>query len=91
MRSDKDCCFCIHGNQSPMSDVCRTCGIAMLNYEAIKITNGEMIRAMTDEELANRFDAIQDDAMCYGMHDTEPYFPIGIRNWLVWLAQEAEE
>lgn len=51
----KDCVSCKHEYLSPMSDTCRECGIAMLNYEEAKpkpITNADRIRAMTDEELA---------------------------------------
>ncbi len=29
---ERDCLSCIHEYLSPMSDICRGCGIAMLNY-----------------------------------------------------------
>lgn len=51
----KDCVSCVHEYLSPMSDTCRECGIAMLNYKEAKpkpITNADRIRSMTDEELA---------------------------------------
>lgn len=52
----KDCVSCVHEYLSPMSDTCRECGIAMLNYEEAKpkpITNADRIRSMSDEELAD--------------------------------------
>lgn len=40
----KDCVSCVHEYLSPMSDTCRECGIAMLNYKEAKpnpATNAE--------------------------------------------------
>ena len=54
-------------------------------------TNGDCVRAKTDEELAELLDTIQDEAMCYVMHDAESGYPIGKSNWLDWLKQEAVE
>lgn len=48
----RDCDLCKNSALSPMSDVCRYCGIAMLNFEKRSLTNADRIRAMSDEELA---------------------------------------
>ena len=51
----KDCVSCVHEYLSPMSDTCRECGIAMLNYEEAKpkriVSNADRLRAMSNEEL----------------------------------------
>ena len=78
----KDCVSCVHEYLSPMSDTCRECGIAMLNYEEAKpkpITNADRIRAMTDEELAD---------WLFGAWHQSWYTR---QEWLDWLKQEAEE
>ena len=74
----RDCVSCIHEYQSPMSEICRYCGIAMKNYEARPKpqTNSDRIRSMTDEELA-KFLYEETD------YPKEEY-------WLDWLKQEAE-
>ena len=52
----KDCESCVHEYLSPMSDICRECGIAMLNYEERKpMTHFDEIKAMSVEELADWF------------------------------------
>ena len=94
----KDCVSCVHEYLSPMSDTCRECGIAMLNYEEAKpkrITNADRIRAMTDEELAEWIERIRMycandlcgrgcplEEVCYSKADT----PL---ETLDWLKQEA--
>ena len=92
----KDCVSCVHEYLSPMSDTCRECGIAMLNYEEAKpkrITNADRIRAMTDEELADWFIKIQNDVADYydGGHAVAPELPTMENSWLDWLKQEAND
>lgn len=86
----RDCDLCKNSALSPMSDVCRTCGIAMLNFEKRSLTNADRIRAMSDEELAEYH---ADNCGC-------PHDPIvfGCRMatigcigcWLDWLREESE-
>lgn len=50
----KDCESCVHEYLSPMSDTCRECGIAMLNYEERKpTTHFDWIKSLSVEKLAN--------------------------------------
>lgn len=50
----RDCERCVHENKSPMAEPCRTCGIAMLNFEPRKpLTNADLLRAESDEGLAD--------------------------------------
>lgn len=50
----KDCESCVHEYLSPMSDTCRECGIAMLNYEERKpTTHFDWINSLSVEKLAN--------------------------------------
>ena len=75
-----------------MSDTCRECGIAMLNYEEAKpkpITNADRIRAMTDEELA--------EFMCHNVSNgtvncafcgAAEFCRMGHNGWLDWLKEE---
>ena len=56
----KDCESCVHKYLSPMSDTCRKCGIAMLNYEEAKpkpITNTDRFRV---EEMYNWRDDVME-------------------------------
>lgn len=48
----RDCDLCKNFTLSPMSDVCRTCGIAMLNFEKRSLTNYDRVHAMNEEEFA---------------------------------------
>lgn len=53
----KDCVSCVHEYLSPMSDTCRECGIAMLNYKEAKpkpTTNYDRLRAKSAEEMAEK-------------------------------------
>ena len=54
------------------------------------ITNRDRLAWKSNEELAEWIDTVQDDAIAYGMCDAESNYPIGTRNWLAWLEQEAE-
>ena len=47
-----------------------------------KPTNADRIRAMSDEELARKFNAIESSGLFYG--------PGGLKYWLDWLKQEAD-
>jgi len=71
----KDCESCVHEYLSPMSDVCRECGIAMLNYKerTPAVTNADRIRGMSDEELAD-----------FLLHICD-------WNWLDWLKAPADK
>lgn len=53
-----DCNVCINGKLPPYSATCVECGLSRKNYKPM--TNGDRIRSMSDEELA---DFITDD-MC---------------------------
>ena len=91
----KDCVSCMHLYLSPMSDTCRECGIAMLNYEERKpTTNADRIRGKSDEELAKAFDAIAAHkrpstytAEGFCLDDGE----MSETDWLSWLKAPAEE
>lgn len=88
----KDCVSCVHEYLSPMSDTCRECGIAMLNYEEAKqkpMTNADRIRSMTDEELAEWISEYT-DCLC-GIHKPGCSKTKGtcVATWLDWLKQEA--
>ena len=81
----KDCVSCMHEHLSPMSDTCRECGIAMLNYEEAKpkpITNADRIRGMTDEELAEWVWSAESSGRAYGVR--------GKNAWLNWLKAPVE-
>ena len=97
----KDCISCKHEYLSPMSDTCRECGIAMLNYEEAKpkpVSNYDRIRAMSDEELAEFF-AQQEYRkpvfdgwlpLCYHVMGPRMCHQNGCEKcWLDWLRQEA--
>ena len=78
----KDCVSCIHEYRSPMSEICRTCGIAMKNYESrtqIPQTNADRIRQMSDEELAQVLKRTAKGGII-GQRSEEA--------WLDWLKQE---
>lgn len=87
----RDCELCKNFTLSPMSDVCRNCGIAMLNFEKRSLTNADKIRSMSDEELAELF---ANDNCCYcRIHDFcfDNGCAINCEDvWLDWLRQEAE-
>ena len=82
----KDCVTCAHEYLSPMSDTCRECGIAMLNYkEAKPITSADRIRAMTDEELRLFFEELLmhcGSDCCHGCPLYDCCFDKGINDWL---------
>ena len=91
----KDCESCVHKYLSPMSDTCRKCGIAMLNYEEAKPkpqTNADRIRAMSDQELAEFMANVAECQFCTVKSEwcTESEAACK-RNWLDWLRQEAKE
>lgn len=88
----KDCCSCIHEYRSPMSDICRECGIAMLNYEERKPkTNADRIRQMSDEELAELFKNLCCPYSLGGKVDCN-IEDRGCSNcWLSWLKAPVEE
>ena len=61
---------------------------------AVKIkTNGDRIRAMTDEELAEFIMDVQGDVANYycGNYSSEPSLPTRKEAWLEWLREEADE
>lgn len=57
-----------------------------------KMTNGDAIRSMTDEELAEWFIKVQDDVADYydGGHAFAPELPTMENSWLDWLKQESK-
>lgn len=63
-------------SSSSESDFC-------LNYEALPLTNADRIRAMTDEELADWFSSIAEEAVKHGGK-------IKSSCWLDWLKEESE-
>lgn len=58
MAEIKDCCSCIYETRSSFTEPCVSCGFDFRNYIAKptpkrkRKTNADLIRAMTDEELA---------------------------------------
>ena len=98
----KDCESCVHEYLSAMSDTCRECGIAMLNYKEAKpkpITNYDRVRAKSVEEMAEFMTQTGTEYSCPPPH----YFGEKgfCRNelvvmscrmcWLDWLKQEVED
>jgi hypothetical protein len=76
-----DCNVCINGKMPSYSATCVECGLSRKNYKPI--TNADRIRAMTDEELANKMSGLESFALtCGGGWPPE--------KWLDWLKQEAE-
>jgi len=59
MAEIKDCCSCIYEIRSTFTEPCVSCGFDFRNYTAKpepkrkRKTNADIIRAMTDEELAD--------------------------------------
>ena len=59
MADIKDCCSCIYETRSAFTEPCVSCGFDFRNYTAKpepkrkRKTNADIIRAMTDEELAD--------------------------------------
>lgn len=92
----KDCESCVHEYLSPMSDTCRECGIAMLNYEERKpMTHFDEIKAMSVEELAKYINEIS-NGDCPTVGDC----PEGLREnetctpwqcWLYWLKSPVDK
>ena len=92
----KDCVSCVHEYLPAMSDTCRECGIAMLNYEEAKpnpATNYDRLRAKSVEEMAEWIGKVT--AGGYGMCAPGHYDCTGKEScapcWLDWLKQEAAE
>ena len=55
-------------------------------------TNADLIRAMSDEELAEFCFRITDDvASYYGGDGYKEKYPVASKGWLDWLKEEAEE
>ena len=55
-----------------------------IEYEELKPkTNADLIRAMTDEELARFMSKVETNGRVFGLK--------GIASWLKWLKQEADE
>lgn len=62
----------------------------MAKKEYKPFTNGDRIRAMTDEEQAHFLVGVQLDAMRFERHKTKP-FAESVDEWINWLKQRAEE
>jgi hypothetical protein len=77
----RDCELCKNFTLSPMTDVCKNCGIAMLNFEKRSLTNADRIRHMSDEELA---EWIRDQII-------DRNIGIPSETWLAWLREEVAE
>ena len=76
-----DCNKCIHKDLPVYSNTCMRCGISRKNYTPK--TNGNRLRAMTDEELAKKISGIESFALtCGGSWPPE--------KWLDWLRQETK-
>lgn len=77
------------------------CEIDNDNYEVseprecaayIAATNSDVLRAMSDEELADVFDHVQGDAFLVGVGERKnSVYPGAGVSWLDWLRQEVEE
>lgn len=72
-----DCNVCINGKLPPCNATCVECGLSRKNFKPM--TNGDRIRSMSDEELAE-FLSIQ--MVAEVVH--------GWKCWLDWLRQEAQ-
>lgn len=90
MSTEKDCEQCGHNNKSAMAEPCRTCGIAMLNFEPRKpITNYDRIISKSPEELAKWLgdkDTCPPECWKYLYDDVDC-----AECWLAWMKQEASE
>lgn len=82
------CESCVHYPPSSFGGkpcwMCNTNDPLLNRYEKREepvITNAERIRAMSDEELARKFNAIESNGLLYG--------PCGFKYWLDWLQSPA--
>ena len=83
------CASCLHKNVHP--NVCSDC-LGGTHFKPKNKTKADLIRAMSDEELAEFFFCIRDDvASYYGGDGYEQKYPVASKGWLDWLRQEAEE
>ena len=91
----KDCVSCVHEYLSPMSDTCRECGIAMLNYEEAKpkpITNYDRIRAKSVEEMAELLTDVGVRTLrLHRLPVAQPVIEQAKEDWILWLKQEADK
>lgn len=56
------------------------------------MTNGDRIRAMSDEELADVFDHVQGDAFLVGIGQRRnSLYPGASISWLDWLKKESDD
>jgi hypothetical protein len=81
-----DCNVCINGKLPSYSATCVECGLSRKNYKPI--TNADRIRAMTDEEMAEKISESMDCEVCKTMHhDDCPSRPSQtcVDFWLEWL------
>lgn len=88
----KDCVSCVHEYLSPMSDTCRECGIAMLNYKEAKpkpITNYDLLRAKSAEEMAEFIAEGFPKDVCRDRCGGDESFPCS-ECVLDWLKQEVD-
>ena len=84
-----DCNICINGKMPSYSATCVECGLSRKHYKPI--TNADRIRAMSDEELADKFEEIQlKTAKAYGNDDLLLKGELK-KYWLEWLKQEVSE
>lgn len=78
--------YCIPKLDSPDPDIVRDC------QYYIATTNGDRIRRMTNEELADWFSKIQNDIADYydSDHTFAPELPTLKDSWINWLNKECE-
>lgn len=95
-----DCNICANGKLPDMSRTCAECGLSRKNYKPM--TNADRIRAMSDEELAERIETIADCNHCPILEKVQKK-PIRetcrgekavsryscMKHWLDWLREES--
>ena len=90
MAEIKDCCSCIYETRSTFTEPCVSCGFDFRNYTAKpepkrkRKTNADIIRAMTDEELAKYLDGVCHDLWQMFVKDPQ-------KMWLDWLREEVTD
>lgn len=97
MAEIKDCCSCIYETRSTFIEPCVSCGVDFLNYMAKpapkrkRKTNADLIRAMTDEELAELWWERVDCGECPVHRDCRMTGQDCKKLALDWLREEAKE
>lgn len=76
---ERECETCMNKDLSAFSATCVECGLTYNHYEPM--TKGNLVRCMSDEELADLFAKIE---------HADPENHLGKDGWLVWLKMEGK-